>query len=81
MLKKKRYAVVNSKHIVENIIVADENFTLEGKTLINIDDVRCDIGDKYEDGTFISVELEAIIEPPTTEERLSAIEGLLLEII
>lgn len=76
-----RYAVINNANIVENIIIADEGFRLEGKNLINVDNVTCNVGDKYESGIFIPVKIEPVINTPSTEERLEAVELAILNLL
>lgn len=46
--------------MVQNIIIADDDFALEGYELVTVDDIPCNIGDSYVDGVFISPELETV---------------------
>jgi hypothetical protein len=52
----KRYAIVDSNNTVHNVIVWDEASQWsppEGMTMVNVEEVRCDIGWKYENEVFI----------------------------
>lgn len=50
-----RYAVVNAEAIVENIVVWDGASAWsppEGRSLVKVDNLVCNIGWKHENGTF-----------------------------
>lgn len=47
-----RKAVINSEGVVENIIKADDKFSIRGKSLVKIDDEIVNIGFVYSDGKF-----------------------------
>lgn len=50
-----KHAVVNSDNVVENIIVWDESSDWrppEGRFLVNVDEIFCDIGWVHNNGTF-----------------------------
>lgn len=74
------YAVINSDGIVENIIVADDEFVLEGKLLVNINGINCNIGNRYENGEFADEEKD-IANTPELEDRIEALEMALLELL
>ena len=51
----KRYAIINSNGLVDNIILWDEASQWsppEGMTMVKVEEVRCDIGWKYENEVF-----------------------------
>jgi hypothetical protein len=51
----KRYAIINSENIVDNVILWDEASSWsppEGMTMIKVEGVICDIGWKYENEVF-----------------------------
>lgn len=52
----KKYAVVNNKtNIVDNVIVANDDFKpREGFFLVNVDGINVSPKDEYKDGEFIS---------------------------
>ncbi|WJY13595.1 hypothetical protein PCO82_13575 [Pectobacteriaceae bacterium CE90] len=52
-----KYAVIKNG-VVENIIVADADYKIDGCELIEYADQPISIGDKYQDGKFISEESE-----------------------
>lgn len=50
-----KHAVVNSDNVVENVIVWDESSDWrppEGRVLVNVDEIFCDIGWHHNNGTF-----------------------------
>jgi hypothetical protein len=53
--KAKRRAVINMDNgTVENIISADDDFTLSNKLIVDWAE-GCNIGGRYEDGKFVTV--------------------------
>lgn len=51
----KRYAIINSDNIVQNIILWDESAQWtppEGTTMVKVEEILCGIGWKYENETF-----------------------------
>ena len=65
----KRYAIINSDNVVENVVLWDEVSQWsppERRSTIKVEDVVCGIGWVYDNGGFAnpSPQLE---EPPTTD--------------
>jgi len=65
----KRYAIINSDNVVENVVLWDEVSQWsppEGRSMIKVEDVVCGIGWVYDNGNFTdpTPQLE---EPPTTD--------------
>ena len=51
----KRYAIINSDNIVENIILWDEAAQWtppEGTTMVKVEEIFCGVGWKYENEAF-----------------------------
>lgn len=62
----KKYAVVNSNGIVDNIILWDESSQWqppEGSIIVKIEENLCDIGWKHNNGEFIKPDLPEEITP------------------
>lgn len=65
----KRYAIVNLDNIVENIIVWDEATQWtppEGRIMVNVEDVLCDMGWKYENSVFTNP--NPVLEEPSVDQ-------------
>lgn len=75
-----KYAVIKNG-TVENIIVAQNGFKLDGYDLIEIqEEQKVNIGDSWDGSNFIPT-LEPEPHLPTLEERLAALEVAMLELI
>jgi hypothetical protein len=67
----KRYAIVNSNGIVDNIILWDEASQWsppEGMTMVKLEDVLCDMGWKYENEVFTDPNPPTDPTPDTSAE-------------
>jgi hypothetical protein len=65
----KRYAIINSENIVDNVILWDEASQWsppEGMTMVKVEGISCDLNWKYENGVFVDPTAEApVAEAPT----------------
>lgn len=67
----KRYAVINENGVVENVIKANEGFSLPDKTLVEV--TNCGIGWTYEDGEFLppkEIPIPPLPKPKATEQQI-----------
>lgn len=61
----KRYAIINSENIVDNVILWDESSQWsppEGMTMVKVEGIFCDMNWKYENGVFVDPTAEAPTE-------------------
>lgn len=65
----RNYAMIKDG-IVENIIVADDNFKLDGYILQDIGSQTVAIGDMWDGNKFVKFEPEPVTPEPSTEEIL-----------
>ena len=78
VIKMKKYAIVNSENIVENVILWDGSsdwVAPQGKTLIDVENVKCGIGWTHSNGTFSEPPAQAV-EPVAEVNKEQLLEQL-----